>query len=233
MILEGLFLLLNKIFFLTSYVDNKNSFPRPLGEEEEAKYIALAKKGDKEAKDVLAQRNLRLVAHIAKKYSNYNDQDELISVGSIGLIKAINCYEPNKGTTLATYAAKCIENEMLMALRSGKKHSNNVSINDVLGTDKDGNTLSLKDIMIDTAGDVEEAVAYQMGKEKLIRVLKQLLDKREYTIMKHRYGLEGVTPRTQKEVAAALNISRSYVSRIEKKVVGRLREYFKNGNTSI
>jgi RNA polymerase sporulation-specific sigma factor len=168
-----------------------------------------------------------LVAHIAKKYSNYNDQDELISVGSIGLIKAINCYEPNKGTTLATYAAKCIENEMLMALRSGKKHSNNISINDVIGTDKDGNTLSLKDIIIDSGGDVEDAVSYKMGKERLIKVLKKLLDEREFTIMKHRYGLESAPARTQKEVAAALGISRSYVSRIEKKVIGRLRGYFR------
>jgi len=230
MIFEGLFLLINKIFFLTSYVDNKNSFPMPLNEADEAKYIALAKSGDREAKDTLAQRNLRLVAHIAKKYSNYNDQDELISVGSIGLIKAINCYEPNKGTTLATYAAKCIENEMLMVLRSGKKHNNNISINDVIGTDKDGNTLSLKDIMIDQSGDVEDAVSYRMGKERLIKVLKELLDEREYKIMKHRYGLEGTVARTQKEVAVALGISRSYVSRIEKKVIGRLRGYFRDND---
>jgi len=227
MFLNGLLLLLTKIFNLTAYVDNKNSFPRPLSAEDEAKYIELAKNGDKEAKDILAQRNLRLVAHIAKKYNNYHDQDELISVGSIGLIKAINCYVPGKGTTLATYAAKCIENEMLMALRAGKKHSNTVSINDIIGMDKDGNTLSLKDIMID-ADDVEEKVAHKLSKEKLILMLKKLLDEREYTIMKSRYGLENSPAQTQKEVAVALAISRSYVSRIEKRVIEKLRNYFKN-----
>lgn len=146
-LLDSLFLMLRNLLIFSSYVENKNSFPKPLSREKEAEYVLRAENGDKEATELLIRHNLRLVAHIAKKYCNYPDTDELISIGSIGLIKAIRTYKSGKGTALATYAAKCIENEILMTLRVNKKHKNNVSLNDPVGTDRDGNELTIIDML--------------------------------------------------------------------------------------
>ena len=184
--MDFLWAIIGKIVFFTGTIGGKNSFPKPLTKEEEEKYLALARKGDKEAKDVLIKHNMRLVAHIVKKYTGAAETDDLISVGSIGLIKAINTYEPGHGTALATYTARCIENEILMLIRTNKKHKNNLSLSDPVGMDKDGNEL-------------------------------------EYTVVCLRYALKGGVPLPQREVAKMMKISRSYISRIEKRAIEKLR----------
>ena len=171
----------------------------------------------------MISHNLRLVAHIAKKYSNYNDSDELISVGSIGLIKAINTYKVDKGTGLATYASRCIENEILMTLRSGKKHKNDVSLYDAVGVDRDGNELSLIDLISTEADTVIDKVEISILMERLKALIKKTLDEREYKIISLRYGLDSSGCLTQREVADFQNISRSYVSRIEKKALEKIK----------
>lgn len=217
-------LLLSKIFFFTGLIKPKGSFPKPLSAEEEKKYLALAHAGDKEAKDILVKHNMRLVAHIVKKYSGAADTDDLMSVGSIGLIKAINTYSEGKGTQLATYTARCIENEILMLIRSGKKHRNTVSINDAVGTDKDGNELTVMDLLAEKEESVFSQVEKNIQREKFIYLLKGILNYREYTIINLRYGLEDGCPMPQREVAKKLNISRSYVSRIEKRAIEKARQ---------
>ena len=220
-------LLLSKIFFFTGLVKPKGSFPKPLSSEEEKKYLALARQGDKEAKDILVKHNMRLVAHIVKKYTGAADTDDLMSVGSIGLIKAINTYNESKGTQLATYTARCIENEILMLIRSGKKHRNTVSMNDAVGTDKDGNELTVMDLLAEKEDSVFSQVEKSMQREKFIYLLKGFLNYREYTIINLRYGLEDGCPMPQREVAKNLGISRSYVSRIEKRAIEKARQNLK------
>ena len=166
MALESLLLLLKNLVIFSSYVTDKSSFPRPLSKEKEEEYIRLAESGDKEAKEVLIKHNLRLVAHIAKKYANHGDNDELISVGSIGLIKAVESFRPGKGTQLATYASRCIENEILMTMRTAKKHRLNVSLSEPIGVDKDGNELTVMD-MLSEGGSVIEDVESNILMEKL------------------------------------------------------------------
>lgn len=217
-------LLLSKIFFFTGLVKPKGSFPKPLEPEEEKKYLALARAGDKNAKDVLVKHNMRLVAHIVKKYTGAADNDDLMSVGSIGLIKAINTFQDGKGTQLATYTARCIENEILMLIRSGKKHKNTVSINDPVGIDKDGNELTVMDLLAEKEESVFSQVEKNIQREKFVYVLKGILNYREYTILNLRYGLESCCPMPQREVAKKLGISRSYVSRIEKRAIEKARQ---------
>ncbi|MGN0806827.1 MAG: RNA polymerase sporulation sigma factor SigK [Candidatus Coproplasma sp.] len=224
MIFDVAGLLLSKIFFFTGLVKPKGSFPKPLDVEEEKKYLALARQGDKEAKDILVKHNMRLVAHIVKKYSGAADNDDLMSVGTIGLIKAINTYNEGKGTQLATYTARCIENEILMLIRSGKKHRNTVSMNDAVGTDKDGNELTVMDLLAEKEESVFSQVEKNMQREKFVYLLKGFLNYREYTIINLRYGLEDGCPMPQREVAKKLGISRSYVSRIEKKAIEKARQ---------
>jgi RNA polymerase sporulation-specific sigma factor len=166
---------------------------------------------------------MRLVAHVVKKYSGAAETDDLISVGSIGLIKAINTYDETKGTGLATYTARCIENEILMLLRANKKHANDVSLSDPIGTDKDGNELSLIDLLCEKEDAVFSQVDRSIEREKLISFLKANLSKREYTVICLRYGLKCKRPYAQREVAKFLQISRSYVSRIEKKALEKLK----------
>lgn len=223
MALDSLLSLLKNLIIFSSYVSQKSSFPKPLSKEKETEYLKKSANGDEEAKEILVKHNLRLVAHIAKKYSNYGDNDELISIGSIGLIKAIESYKPDKGTQLATYASRCIENEILMTMRATKKHRSNVSLNEPIGVDKDGNELVIMDMLeADTSviDDVENAIIM----EKLISITKSVLDEREFEIISYRYGLGGIGSLTQREVAQKFDISRSYVSRIEKKALDKIKK---------
>ena len=223
MFLDFLWELIGKIVFFTGSITSKTSFPKPLSKEEEDKCLALVADGDKEAKDKLVHHNMRLVAHIAKKYSGAAEQDDLISVGSIGLIKAINTFRQGHGTTLATYTARCIENEILMLIRSNKRHKKTMSLNEPVGTDKDGNQLTLMDLLFEKEDCVFESVDRSIKREKLLVQLQKILTEREYTILCLRYALKGGVPLAQREVANVLKISRSYISRIEKHAVAKLR----------
>ena len=213
-------------------MESVKTFLEPLTPIEEKECIEKITQGNKEAKDILIERNLRLVAHIAKKYYGENrDNEDLISIGIIGLIKAVNTYNPQKGNRLVTYASKCIENELLMMLRSEKKKSKEVSLNEPIGMDKEGNTISL----IDVVETDEMAMADRMEKaEDIVRVreyVDRVLTKREKEIITKRYGLENGSPITQKKVGKQMGISRSYVSRIEKKALEKLKKAFDNTNT--
>ena len=224
MFFDLLNVLIGKIFFFTGMVQNKGTFPKPLSPEEEKKYLALARAGDKEAKEVLIKHNMRLVAHVVKKYAGAAETDDLLSVGSIGLIKAINTFQDGKGTQLATYTARCIENEILMLLRSGKKHKNNVSLTDPVGTDKDGNELTLIDLLSEKEDSVFAQVEKSIQREKFVALLKGFLNEREFSIISMRYGLIDGVALPQREVAKKLGISRSYISRIEKRAIEKARE---------
>lgn len=222
-----------KLVFFCSGVGG-DSFPKPLTAEEEEKYLAaFREKGDKKSRDILIKHNLRLVAHIAKKYQGAEDTDDLISVGSIGLIKAINTFDPSKGTQLATYTARCIENEILMLLRSNKKYKNNVSIYDSVGVDKDGNELTILDLSAEKEDGVLAKVENKLIKDKFIEVMEKCLSQREYKILSLRYGLKGGRPLTQRETAKLLKISRSYVSRIEKKSIEKIKEMVKKDKIEV
>ena len=221
---EWLLAFLGKFIFFTGSVVGKNSYPKPLTKEEEEKYLAQAAGGSKEARDMLIRHNMRLVAHIAKKYSGVADSDDLISVGSIGLIKAISTFQPGKGTTLSTYTARCIENEILMLIRSNKKYRNTLSLSDPIGIDKDGNELTFLDLLFEKEDCVYESVEQTLQKERLLRELKAVLTEREFQVICLRFALKGGVPMPQREVAKLLKISRSYISRIEKKAIEKLRK---------
>ena len=200
------------------------SFPKPLTDKEEKYYISLWENGDETAKNILIERNLRLVAHIAKKYTSAtHTMDDFISIGTIGLIKAVNTYRSGRSTRLATYAAKCIENEILMSIRSSKKCAAEVSINLPIGNDKDGNEISLNDILGTDPDALTDDRHLKMEIRSMIKALDNSLTDREKKVIIHRYGILGAVPRTQREVASSLGISRSYVSRIEKKALEKLR----------
>lgn len=199
--------------YLILFIAGSNSFPRPLSADEEKKYLLLLRNGNKNARAVLIEKNLRLVAHIIKKYySTYKEQDDLISIGTIGLIKGVDSFNVDKGTRLATYAARCIENEILMHFRNAKKNSNEVSMNEPIDTDKNGNTLTLMDI-ISVEDTILEDIDTKMKLERLSKLISSILDKREEMVIINRYGLCGNAPLTQRETAKKLNISRSYVYR--------------------
>lgn len=227
MFLDFIWTLLGRIVFFTGTIGTKNSFPKPLSKEEEELYLQMAAEGNKEAKEVLIKHNMRLVAHIVKKYSGVAETDDLISVGSIGLIKAINTYRAGRGTTLATYTARCIENEILMLIRSNKKHKNTMLLSDPVGTDKDGNELTLMDLLFEKEDCIFESVERSIQREKLLEYIQDLLTEREYTIICLRYALKGGIPLPQREVASVLKISRSYISRIEKRAIEKLRLHLK------
>lgn len=229
MIFEFLGLLLGKITFFAGAVVNGSSYPKPLSHEEEKECIEKIKLGDMGAKEKLINHNMRLVAHIAKKYNGSAETDDLISVGSIGLIKAINTFEYGKGTQFATYTSKCIENEILMLLRANKKHSNNISLSDTVGCDKDGNELMLIDLLAEKEDSVFSRVDKSIEREKFLQFIKGVLNKREYTVLCLRYGLKGENSYAQREVAYFLKISRSYISRIEKKAIEKLKDAVKKG----
>lgn len=210
------------VFFCSSFMGD--SFPKPLSKEQEKELLIAYKNGDESAKEKLISHNLRLVAHIAKKYHGAEDMEDLISVGTVGLVKAISTFQPDKGTQLATYTARCVENEILMLLRANKKRSQDVSISEVVGTDKDGNELTLLDLLADGDESIIEKVERKANYEALIGYLKRKLSDREFKIIVLRYGLKNGVPLPQREVACILKISRSYVSRIEKKVIDVLKE---------
>ena len=199
------------------------SFPKPLTEEEEKQYLALAAQGDLEARNVLIERNLRLVAHIMKKYYAVDsDQEDLISIGTIGLIKGITTFDASKGARLATYAARCVENEILMHFRAQKKSAQDVSLSDYIETGTDGAALSLMDVVAEDC-DLLEQVAGREQIQHLRRILQECLTEQERQVIDLRYGLNGAPPCRQREVAQLTGISRSYVSRIEKKALEKLR----------
>lgn len=211
MILNIINIALNNLFFFALHVDSQNIFPKPLSKKEEEEYFKLMAEGDSKAREKLINHNLRLVAHIIKKYySNIKDQDELISIGTIGLIKAVSTFDYSKGNKFATYGSKCIENEILMHFRSQKKTLGDVYIDEPIDTDKDGNTLTLMDIVADE-NNILDQVDLMIRSQQLYRFLNCCLDKREIEIIKHRYGLYGNPPLTQREVSKMLGISRSYV----------------------
>ena len=200
------------------------AFPEPLSPEEE-KYINLMLEGDTNARNILIEHNLRLVAHVAKKYTNYQkDSDELISIGTVGLIKGISTYKNTKGSRLATYTARCIDNEILMYLRSAKKLQNNISLQSAVGIDKEGNEVTLEEKLADPTPSVEETLSSNAEQKVLQSLIDKVLTKREKFIINLRYGLNNKQEKTQREIASSIGISRSYVSRIEKKALSKLRK---------
>lgn len=205
--------ILSQIFFLFGYISSNNLFPEPLSKTEEEYYLRRYFEGDKEAKNKLIEHNLRLVAHICKKYSkSEQEMEDLISIGSIGLIKAVNSFSADKGYKLSTYASRCVENELLMHFRSSKKQKAEVSMNTIIGTDKDGNDMQLADTLDSNAKDTIDTIYNKVMSEQVIEYINTKLPKRERYIMNLRYGLDGQTPQTQQQIADQLGISRSYVS---------------------
>jgi RNA polymerase sporulation-specific sigma factor len=223
--------LAHNLVLLLGYITN-NSFPHPLSEQEENKYIRLMLRGDEAARNILIEHNLRLVAHIVKKYEPTGyDTEDLISIGAVGLVKAIKTYNPKKGTRLATYAARCIENEILMFFRSAKKTRTEISLHEPLGVDKEGNEVTLIDILGTGPDVVYEEVSRGMERNALRKKLRSLT-RRERKIIAARYGLIDGQRQTQHEIAAALGISRSYVSRIEKRALEKLEANCENSRLS-
>ena len=213
---------------LFGYISNNNLFPEPLTKTEEEYYIRKYLEGDKEAKNKLIEHNLRLVAHIAKKYSsNEQDMEDLISIGTIGLIKAINSFSSEKNFKISTYASRCIENEVLMHLRATKKIKSEVSMNTIIGTDKDGNDMELLETLNANTKDAIDTIYNKVVADQVIDYINNKLPKREKYIMELRYGLNGLNPKTQQQIANELGISRSYVSRIETKVQNKLKKHIK------
>ena len=220
-----IFEFLREIFFYSGYFgSNTKSFPKPLSQEEERKYIELYMKGDEHAREVLIEHNLRLVAHIAKKFASNGSAaiEDYISIGTIGLIKGVNTFNLEKGRQLVTYIARCIENEILMYLRAGKKSSGEIFLAESIGEDKEGNTLSLIDVIGADEHSVDEQVETKIETEKLKGILSKTLTERELLVIQMRYGIGGKQVLPQREIAKRLGISRSYVSRIEKKALGKL-----------
>ena len=219
---------LKSAVFLVGYISNNQLFPEPLSATEEKEYLEKMKNGDEEARNILIERNLRLVAHICKKYSTAKaEQEDLISIGTIGLIKGINSFEASKGVRLATYVARCIDNEILMYLRSTKKLNAEVYLEDPIGKDKDDNTVTLQEVLENDERSIEEEVDLKFKIKKLYEKIKEVLKDREKFIIELRFGLKGNKPKTQHEIAEMMGISRSYVSRIETKAIGKLAKEMK------
>ena len=210
------------------YIKTNNLFPEPLSPEEEREYLEKMIAGNLDARNILIERNLRLVAHITKKYSWANiDQDDLISIGTIGLIKGINSFNLDKNIKLATYTSRCIENEILMFLRSRKKLNSEVYLNEPIGKDKDDNVVTLQEVLENNERNIEDEVDLKIKIKNLYKKIKSVLQDKEKFIIELRFGLNGDKPKTQKEIAGMLNISRSYVSRIESKAIGKLAKEIK------
>ena len=231
MFFSSLFSLLSKLFFFTGRLETKNAFDKPLSAKEEKEYFLKMKEGDIKAEEILIRHNLRLVAHIAKKFKNSSvDIDDLISIGSIGLMKAIKTFSYEKGNSFSTYASRCIENEILMTFRSDKKNAQAIYLDEIISVDKDGNNLSLYEILKDDSKAVDEQVENKIIYKKIEKIIENKLNSREQEIIKKRYGLCGFYQKTQIELADELNISRSYISRLEKKAIILIRNELKCNN---
>ena len=224
MIFETLGVFLSKVMCFSAYVQDATHFPRALTKEEENVLVEKIKQGDESARNELIEHNLRLVAHVVKKFNNCGEADDLIGVGTIGLIKAIKSYNPDKNVTLSTYASRCIENEILMLLRSSKKHLKTQSLEEVVASDKDGNELTFGDTLEDDGEGVDEIISRKYLMKDIKKIIAEKLTEREQIIINLRYGLTGEPPMPQREVAKRLNISRSYISRIEVKALQIIRE---------
>lgn len=226
--LSGFLAFLQSAVFLVGYISNNSLFPEPLSSADEQKYLELLKNGNEEARNILIEKNLRLVAHVCKKYSSTNiDLDDLISIGTIGLIKGINSFDSSKGFKLATYVSRCIDNEILMYLRSTKKLGAEVFLEDPIGKDKDDNTVTLQEVLENNEKNIEDEVDLKFKVKKLYQKMKDVLKLREKTIIELRFGLDGNKPKTQNEIAKSMGISRSYVSRIETKAIEKLAKEIK------
>ena len=226
--ISGFLAFLSTATFVVGYISSNSLFPEPLSSEEEKMYLERFENGDEEARNILIERNLRLVAHVCKKYSSTKvEQDDLISIGTIGLIKGINSFEPTKNVKLSTYVSRCIDNEILMHLRSTKKIGAEVSLEDPIGKDKDDNTVTLQDVLENSERNIEDEVDLKMKIKKLYEKIKLVLKDREKLIIEMRFGLNGQKPKTQNQIAKMMGISRSYVSRIETKAIGKLAKEIK------
>lgn len=224
---SGFIQFLKVAVFAVGYISGSNLFPEPLTAQEEKIYLEQLKSGDEEARNILIERNLRLVAHVVKKYANTKvEQDDLISIGTIGLIKGINSFNVEKGSKLSTYVSRCIDNEILMYLRSTKKLNAEVYLNEPIGKDKDDNVVTLQEVLENNDKNIEEEVDLKMKIKKLYKKMGEVLKDRERTIIELRFGLDGRKPKTQHEIADMMGISRSYVSRIETKAIGKLGKEF-------
>ena len=223
--IEGILALLSNAFCLTGYIEKNNVFPKPLSPSEERACFIAVREGDEKAREKLISHNMRLVVHVSKKYLEALDPADMVSIGSIGLLKAIDTFQFDKGTQFATYAARCIENEILMAIRSTKKHKACISLTSAIGADKEGNEITLVDTLESPDSDVALAVEKENCSSELRNIVRKVLDDREYTIIKYRYGLEDCEVLPQREIAKKLGISRSYISRIESRVLTKLKQY--------
>ena len=225
---SGFISFLQTAIFAVGYISGGTVFPEPLSSEEEKNALIKLSQGDEEARNLLIERNLRLVAHVCKKYCNTNvEQDDLLSIGTIGLIKGINSFNVEKGARLSTYVSRCIDNEILMYLRATKKLNAEVYLNDTIGKDKDDNVVTLEEVLENDDKSIEEIVDLKMKIKKLYKKMKDVLKDRERTIIELRFGLNGKKPKTQNEIANSMGISRSYVSWIETIAIGKLSEEFK------
>lgn len=224
--ITGFLTFLSTSVFFFGYISNNALFPEPLSKEEEKKYVELFESGNLEAKNILIEKNLRLVAHIAKKYSNNNNLDDLISIGTIGLIKGINSFNSSKGVKLSTYVSRCIDNEILMYIRSTKKLNSEVFLNEPIGRDKDDNVVTLQEVLENNEKNIEDSVDLKLKINLLKEKMDTVLTDREKYILNMRFGLLGTKPQTQNQIANHLGISRSYVSRIETKAIEKLNEEF-------
>ena len=228
LLLSGFIQFLQTAVFAVGYISGTQLFPEPLSSEEERKCLEKLKSGDEEARNILIERNLRLVAHVCKKYNSSNvDQDDLISIGTIGLIKGINSFDVEKGARLSTYVSRCIDNEILMHFRATKKLGAEVYLNDPIGKDKDDNVVTLEEVLENDDKSVEDSVDLKVKIKLLYQKMKTLLKDRERTILELRFGLDGHKPKTQIEIAEQMGISRSYVSRIETKAINKLSKEIK------
>lgn len=210
------------VLIMAGYVGSSAAFPEALSQEEESKYIKLYSQGDLKAKNMLIEHNLRLVAHIAKKYSDDKNSEDLISIGTVGLIKGINTYNPKKSKKLSTYIARCVENEILMHLRANRKFMNEISLDETIGTDKEGNNMTFSDILTQDDTDFSEIISQKLESKKLHKAVDKVLTPDEANIIRWRYGLNNTKRKTQREIANIMGISRSYISRIEKKCLAKL-----------
>lgn len=231
--LYGLLQILQGLF-LFGHLTGGNSFPKPLAADDEQKYLREYANGCQDAKNILIEHNLRLIPYVAKKYSNFaKENEDLISIGTIGLIKAVASYKPDKNVKLATYAIRCIDNEILMFIRASKKYGNDIYLQDIVGVDREGNEVRIEDKIADDKDPIDEQVNLKVQIKRLMEIIPRVLYGREKDVIEMRYGLNSADEMTQREIAGKLNISRSYVSRIEKKALHKLNKEMQDGQETV